>query len=382
MNNHPASKKILVFVKSIDGGTGTFILSLQKLPGFINRKTLIKTLVIEKPLYRKVNKDSFEYIKRRSSVRKYSFSISNTVFFILDLMWYLRKVKEFDPDVVITIDIYCNLIALVAKYLFFLKTKIIITTHNNIVDTIRFKTGRFMVSGIEGLIRIFYPRADYLVVVSKGIRKSLKKDFGIRKEVNVIYYGLDKRYLSSRFPQKRKFSSNIVLSIGRLDLQKDFKTLIEAFYLFSKKNDKANLWIVGNGPLENDLRQLILKFKLGSKVKMLGWRQNILPLLKKAHSFVLSTNREGFGYVIIEAMSQGLPIIVSDVNYGPSEILDNGKYGILVKKNDSVSLSKNIYKLSRNDKYYEHFTKQSYLRSSFFTEEKMLHSYASLIKKL
>ena len=142
------------------------------------------------------------------------------------------------------------------------------------------------------------------------------------------------------------------------------------------------LWIVGDGPQKGEIEQLISELKLNKKIKILGWRQNIYPFLKKAKVFVLSTNREGFGYVIIEAMSQGIPIIATNVNYGPAEILDNGKYGILVDKNDPLSLSRSMLKLMTNKRYYDSFKEKAKERSKFFSEEKMLRSYAVLINKL
>ena len=382
MQNKP-QRRIFIFVKSIDGGTGTFVLSLQKIPKYIKNEVLVKTFVVENPIYRTVKNESFEYCRSNSSSSpsKYAFSMDNILAFFGNLVWYIRKVKDYDPDVIISVDIYCNIIVLIAKFSLFLRNNVIITTHNNLFDTLHLKGDSTVEWSVSKLVRLLYARADYLVVVSKGIRKSFQRKFKLRKNIRVIYYGLDQTHLTTRIGRKKQ-SENIILSIGRLDVQKDFLTLIRSFHLLNQKFGKTMLWIVGDGPQKGEIEQLISELKLNKKIKILGWRQNIYPFLKKAKVFVLSTNREGFGYVIIEAMSQGVPIIATNVNYGPPEILDNGKYGILVDKNDPLSLSRSMLKLMTNKGYYDSFKEKAKERSRFFSEEKMLRSYAVLINKL
>lgn len=382
MQNKP-QRRIFIFVKSIDGGTGTFVLSLQKIPNYIKNEVLVKTFVVENPIYRTVKNESFVYCRSNSSSSpsKYAFSMDNILAFFGNLVWYIRKVKDYDPDVIISVDIYCNIIVLIAKFSLFLRNNVIITTHNNLFDTLHLKGDSTVEWSVSKLVRLLYARADYLVVVSKGIRKSFQRKFKLRKNIRVIYYGLDQTHLTTRIGRKKQ-SENIILSIGRLDVQKDFLTLIRSFHLLNQKFGKTMLWIVGDGPQKGEIEQLISELKLNKKIKILGWRQNIYPFLKKAKVFVLSTNREGFGYVIIEAMSQGIPIIATNVNYGPAEILDNGKYGILVDKNDPLSLSRSMLKLMTNKRYYDSFKEKAKERSKFFSEEKMLRSYAVLINKL
>ena len=68
MQNKP-QRRIFIFVKSIDGGTGTFVLSLQKIPKYIKNEVLVKTFVVENPIYRTVKNESFEYCRSNSSSR-------------------------------------------------------------------------------------------------------------------------------------------------------------------------------------------------------------------------------------------------------------------------------------------------------------------------
>ena len=77
-------------------------------------------------------------------------------------------------------------------------------------------------------------------------------------------------------------------------------------------------------------KDLIKKLKLQHCVYVLGWKKNVLTYLKKASLFVFASHYEGFGLVLLEAMGAGLPVISTDTPYGPSEILDNGKFGVLL----------------------------------------------------
>ena len=187
MQNKP-QRRIFIFVKSIDGGTGTFVLSLQKIPKYIKNEVLVKTFVVENPIYRTVKNESFEYCRSNSSSSpsKYAFSMDNILAFFGNLVWYIRKVKDYDPDVIISVDIYCNIIVLIAKFSLFLRNNVIITTHNNLFDTLHLKGDSTVEWSVSKLVRLLYARADYLVVVSKGIRKSFQRKFKLRKNMKVI----------------------------------------------------------------------------------------------------------------------------------------------------------------------------------------------------
>jgi glycosyltransferase involved in cell wall biosynthesis len=123
----------------------------------------------------------------------------------------------------------------------------------------------------------------------------------------------------------------------------------------------------------------VSRLGLSRKISFLGWVKNISPYLKKSDIFVLSSKREGFGYVLIEAMSQGKPVISTNTPYGPSEILDNGKYGILVPMGDEEAMKRAILKLLTDKKKYHYYAKKAFERSEFFSLDKMLRAYKKLI---
>jgi N-acetylglucosaminyldiphosphoundecaprenol N-acetyl-beta-D-mannosaminyltransferase len=123
-------------------------------------------------------------------------------------------------------------------------------------------------------------------------------------------------------------------------------------------------------------------FNLKNKIKIFGWLKNIYPILRRSDIFVLSSKAEGFSYAIIEAMSQGLPIISTNTPHGPSEILDGGKFGILVPMSDPISLSRAFVKLTHDKSLYGYFSEQSLKRSAYFSREKMTSSYKETFAKM
>ena len=112
--------------------------------------------------------------------------------------------------------------------------------------------------------------------------------------------------------------------------------------------DKYHLNIVGDGPLKNELIQFVNDLKLQNYITFHGFQKNLKNFYLNSDLFVLSSIYEGFGNVIVEAMSYGVQIISTDCPSGPSEILDNGKYGILVPINDEKSISYAIKNIINN----------------------------------
>lgn len=370
---------ILIIVKSIDGGTGTFLINLLKIKKILNCN--ITTLVLEKPTYRKFSKYKFKYMRRRNFYPLlYSLTFKNLISFIFEAIWVGKQITNIHPDIVLSIDLRCNLLAVILKLATFSKYKVVITNHINLSDTIFVKSTSLVSKLLKMAIKLFYNRADMVVAVSKGLAKSVKKDFGVLRPVKTVYNGLKTKSVK---PRKIESIENLsFVSVGRLGEQKDFETLIMAFKEVSLKKPNIRLKIVGNGPDKKHLESIIKKNDLSTKVFIKGWSLNVLKDLKESDVFVHSSKREGFAYVILEAMSSGLPVISTNSNYGPSEILDNGKYGILTKVGDVKMLSNAMQKVISNKKVYEMMSIQSALRVNSFTVEKMLLGYKKIFNNM
>ena len=140
---------------------------------------------------------------------------------------------------------------------------------------------------------------------------------------------MKKQKILSEFDNKK-----YIINIGRLTKQKNQKFLIEGFHKILEKEPDLYLLILGIGELEDELKKIIVKLNLQNKVFFEGYCKNVYSYLSKAKCFVLSSEWEDPGFVLVEAAFSRVPIISSDCPNGPNEILENGEGGYLFKSND------------------------------------------------
>lgn len=122
-----------------------------------------------------------------------------------------------------------------------------------------------------------------------------------------------------------------IIAVGRLARQKRFDRLIEAFSLISDKYPEWYINLYGEGELRDTLENLIKTKGLVGRINILNFVQDIYTEYMKSQFLVLSSDYEGFGLVITEAMACGVPVVSTDCPFGPSDIIDDGKTGLLAK---------------------------------------------------
>lgn len=132
------------------------------------------------------------------------------------------------------------------------------------------------------------------------------------------------------------------LAIGRLLPQKDYTTLLHAFYPLAKA--PARLAIAGEGPLLEELQQQTQLLGVASQVTFLGVRQDIGALLAAADGLVLSSAWEGMPNVVMEALASATPVVATEVG-GVSELVEPGKSGFLVPARNAPALSQAMRQL-------------------------------------
>ena len=230
-----------------------------------------------------------------------------------------------------------------------------------------------------------YPSADKIIAISEGVKKSLIEQLKMSpSKIEVIYNPAgDNRIieLSKEKVENNYFSNNFnIINIGRLTKQKDHITLLKAMKLVLKKI-QCNLLIIGDGSERKNIYKFIKDNDLENNVNLLGYKSNPWKYLSRSDLFVLSSIWEGFGNVIVESMILGVPVISSDCNSGPSEILVDGKYGDLFEIRDYNKLSELILKEynSRESKNKSDLIAQ---RSSNFSINEISRRYAESFEKL
>lgn len=203
---------------------------------------------------------------------------------------------------------------------------------------------------LKNLIKFTYPFVDGIVAVSAGVKNDLCKLGNLKSNKVKVIYNPAATGISS-LPESQEISDALwgkdvgyhILAVGRLSVEKDYKTMIKAFYLL-QKNISAKLVILGDGPAKDEIISFIKQHELQGYVDLPGFVTDPYPWFKSADLFVLSSLWEGFGNVIVEALECGVPVVSTDCPSGPAEILENGRYGQLVPVGNSVAMAVAIEK--------------------------------------
>lgn len=236
-----------------------------------------------------------------------------------------------------------NIFSIVTKMLSGSKTKIIISEHNNTL--VFFKNMKLTLSKLTYLsIPLLYRYADGIIAVSKGVGEGLKKIALLpEKKITVIHnpaYSPIIQEQLNQHPNHKWFSEGeipIFITVGRLTEAKNHDLLLDALSLIVKDRP-ARLMIIGEGHLRPHLQNRINAMKLADYVNLVGFVVNPVSWINQSDVFVLSSNYEGFGIVIVEALAAGTTVVSTDCDYGPEEILGD-RYGYLVPVGNATELA-------------------------------------------
>jgi len=278
----------------------------------------------------------------RVKVRRVELGASTPYLALPRLIRYL-KIRR--PHIIFAALTPANILAILAKYLSRVETKVIISVHIAIDISITTTPLKAMVRPFA--YRTFYQWADGIVAVSKGIAQALITLGLPNSKIHIIYnpivtpdlYEKAKEDVTNPWFAPRQ--PPVVLGAGRLCKQKGFCALIRAFALVRKER-QARLVILGEGEERPKLEKLIRELGLEEDVALLGFVENPYAYMKRASIFVLSSAYEGFGNVVAEALAVGTPVVSTDCPHGPAEILEEGKWGILVPVGDVQALAQAI----------------------------------------
>jgi glycosyltransferase involved in cell wall biosynthesis len=259
------------------------------------------------------------------------------------LIRYLRQER---PAALIPTLHYAIEVAIVAKLLARVPTKVLVPEQNNPAKDVMSEQKPYRRLLIPIFMRVLYPFADAVVGVSHGVATGLAQLSGLPLErIQVIFNpaifpGLqEKAQEPIDHPWFKPGEHPVILGVGRLQEQKDFPTLIRAFAKV-RQACPSRLVILGYGPDRPQLEALVQELGITEDVDMSsGFVKNPFPYMKKASVFVLSSAWEGMSNVIIEALAVGTQVVSTNCKSGPAEILDHGKYGALVPVGDSDGLA-------------------------------------------
>ena len=174
-----------------------------------------------------------------------------------------------------------------------------------------------------------------------------------------------------------------LLSVGRLDNEKQFSLLIKVFATLAANNHNWSLRIIGEGPLRQVLEQEIVSLNLSRRVELLGRSTNIAEELAQADAFVLNSAYEGFPNALLEAMAVGLPCVTFDCPSGPREMSMEGQVALLVPLNDERALAHELERLMTDDDLRHSLGNKARISvMERFTLERVLERWDSLFEEV
>jgi glycosyltransferase involved in cell wall biosynthesis len=319
-----------------------------------------------------------------SEIRTVDFKLPVTRWIYFRKLFKLKQyLEQTEPLVLLANGDYVGL-ANAAKKISCSKTKIIQVVHVSVshyfdnLTSLRTRLKCFF-------LKQFYRSSDGIITVSQGVAQDLSQLTNIPlKRIQTIYNPIvtpdliEQAKLPLSHPWFMPEQPPVILGAGRLHPQKDFATLIRAFAKLRQRRS-ARLLIIGGEPDQKAMLQnLIRELHLEQDAQLFGFSDNPYAFMSHAAVFALSSQYEGFGNVLVEAMATGTPVVSTDCKSGPAEILDYGKYGKLTPVGDPDALAEAL--LETLDKPVDCKTLQS--RADEFTDMAIANQYIDFIKKL
>ncbi|WP_280569548.1 glycosyltransferase [Chromohalobacter sp. 296-RDG] len=323
-------KRIAVFLPSLAGG-GAERVMVTLANGFAIRGVAVDLVVVAA---------EGAYLADVSPrVRLVELGASRVLYSLPALVRYLHRER---PHALLSALNHANIIALWARKLARSGTRLVVSERNTLSrDVSDDRLERL----VPWLMRLSYPSADAIVAVSDGVADDLARTVRLpRERIDVVYNPINTKLAELceaplTHPWLKSGQPPVIVAAGRLTVQKDFATLIEAFAEV-RKTHAVRLVILGEGELRPELEARIEELGIGDNVALPGFVDNPYPWMRKASLFVLSSAWEGFCNVLAEAMACGTPVVSTNCPSGSAEILEDGKWGRLVPVGDTSALAR------------------------------------------
>lgn len=208
-----------------------------------------------------------------------------------------------------------------------------------------------------------YNKVDKIVAVSIQSQENFCKKYNFTEDkVTVIYNLIDEEAILKKSlefePEKKEFT---FVNVAKMRPQKRHDRLLQAVKTLKEEGYNFKLWLIGNGPLEEEVKSMVKEYEIEDYVDLLGLKSNPFPYIKQADYFVMSSDHEGYPLSLLEALLLKTKIITTDVS-GAREMLGDNKYGYIVdislealtdKMREVIKDKKEYKKIDKNLKTYK-----------------------------
>lgn len=219
---------------------------------------------------------------------------------------------------------------------------------------------------------------DYLVVISKWHEKVYNEYF-YKTKVKIVRIPNILDY-QTKFEEK-KLTNNLI-AIGRLDKVKDFLNLIEVGKFLKLKIPNYSLYIIGDGEEKNKIIAKIKEYHLEKNIILTGFLKpnQIVPYLKKANLYLMTSTKECFPLVILEAFAYSIPVISYDILSGPHELIKNKENGFLINKRDPLKMANKIFEVLNDSKNYMQLQKNAFTESNKYLAKNIIYKWEDIFQ--
>jgi glycosyltransferase involved in cell wall biosynthesis len=310
--------------------------------------------------------ESFNY--KRLSIRVFLFAFFR-------LIWFFLKNRQ--PDFVIVASAYPGIITTAAAKLTLNKAKILVNFHTHVsayAATQLWPKKTFLALG-----KLVFKFTDICANVSHITAEDARKYFHL-KHVDTLYNPLPAYEFSKEAPPHPWFKDQNILPIiacSRLNDVKDYPLMFASLAHLRKFDNRYKLIILGKGELEDELKQLALEMNLSDDIFFAGYVTNQQDYMAHSRFLWLTSKYEGFNMVLLEALSAGIPCVVTNTPPGIHEVLEDGKYGLLINSRDPEIIARKTYEFDQLPKQPAAFYQQ---RAQDFLPWKITENYLASYK--
>ena len=239
---------------------------------------------------------------------------------------------------------------------------------------------------LPALERLTYPSAPMIAGTSQDVVADLFEHFGERiprDRLVVLPNPIDADEIRRlALPAAQSGSTFRFCAVGRLTRQKGYDVLLQAAAVAAPRIKREwELLVCGTGPLLNELQRVAQQLGISDRVQFLGFVANPYPLIASSNAFVHAARWEGFGLVVAEALALGVPVVATSCPGGPREILENGRYGLLVPSEDPLALADALVRMTEDDALLSDLSEIGPERVSHYAPERVAAEVLELVER-
>lgn len=278
-----------------------------------------------------------------------------------------RAIREFAPQAVISLIEQTNVRVLSA----------LLGTGIPVIVSERTDPRRYVIGAAwRAARRILYPLADRVIVQTQRVADDWAVRVVPRQRVVVI------PNFVRDLPEPPEFASRepgLLLAVGRLDRMKGFDALLRAFSRSNLPAQGVRLTILGDGPERRALAALAGELHIADAVTMPGVVPDPEAWMARCTAFVQSSRLEGFPNALLEAMAMGCPVVATDCDSGPREMLTDGVDGLLVPVDDIDAMASAMSRLFNDESYRRRLSAAAVEVRSRYSKAQVLTQWHAVI---